>query len=63
MTAIQGLAGRVRRRWAVRLFGGSALGLQAGYGSGNSGQGDWSGFSGASGGVVFPARAVGGVLI
>ena len=63
MTAIQGSVGRVSRRRAVRSFDGSALGLPAGYESGNSGQGDWGGFSGVSGGVVFPARAVGGVLV
>ena len=63
MTAIQGSAGRVSRGWAVRLFCGSVLGLPAGYGSRNSGQSDRGGFSGVSGGVVFPARAVGGVLV
>ena len=62
MTAIQGSAGRVNRGRAVRSFCSSALGLPAGYGSGNSGQSDRGGLSGVSGGVVFPARAVGGVL-
>ena len=46
MTAIQGSAGRVSRGRAVRSFDGSALGLPAGYGSGNSGQSYWGGFLG-----------------